>query len=187
MDERKLLRRLSRGDDEALDAIIDRYSAYIYAIVSNVLHGQLGQEDMEEAVSDVFFSLWNHRKEVQPISLRAYLAAIARNTAKNKLRSLKLTVPLEDEVLSVRVPENSMDASMLKKELCAQVRGAVEELEEPDREIFLRYYYCYQKVSEIAERMNMNEPAVRTRLHRGRKKLQARLAERGYLDEYTDF
>lgn len=183
MDDKSLLRGLKRGDDEALNAIISRYSAYVYAIASNMLRDRMGTEDVEEVASEVFFSLWQKRKQITPVSLQAYLAAMTRNITKNKMRALKLTLPLEDDVLSIQVPEGQIDEELFRKELRQTVRNAVDNMEEPDREIFVRYYFYYQKISEIAAEMDLNDSVVRTRLHRGRKKLQAWLAERGYLHE----
>lgn len=52
------------------------------------------------------------------------------------------------------------------------VRGAVDSLEPVDREIFLRHYYWRQTVAQIAEDMQKNQSAVKSRLARGREKLR---------------
>ena len=187
MDDRTLLRKLKKGDDGALHALIGRYSAYLYTVAANILREELPPEDIEEVVSDVFLSLWNNRGKIEPVSLQSYLAAMARNSARNRLRAKKPTVPLEDDLLTVQPAAEGLEESLHRKQLCHQVSAAVDAMGEPDREIFLRYYYFYQKTSEIAGRMKLTEPAVRARLHRGRKKLKAWLAERGDLREDSDF
>ena len=48
---------------------------------------------------------------------------------------------------------------------------------EPDREIFLRHYYCFQNVADIALALDMNVNTVKTRLRRGRERLRAELME----------
>ena len=58
-------------------------------------------------------------------------------------------------------------------------REAVESLPEPDRSIFLRFYYLYQKTGDIAAALHMKPAAVRARLSRGRERLKAILEERG--------
>ena len=55
------------------------------------------------------------------------------------------------------------------------VREAVLSMGQPDREIFLRFYYYCQSVSVISEKMQMNPSTVKTRLHRGREKLRQHL------------
>ena len=180
MNEAKLLRQMKRGDTSALCAVIDAYAPYVAAIVSNILSPQLGAEDIEETVSDVFFSLWNHAGKVQPGKLKAYLGAIARNTAKNKLRSLQLTLPLEEDVLELPEPASEPEAETLRKELRRETAEAVHRLPEPDREIMLRYYYLYQTSADIAREMQLNQSTVTTKLSRSREKLRQYLTNRGY-------
>ena len=65
MNENKLLHRLRAGDESVLPELIRRYSAYAYAIASNILSHALGEEDIEEVVSDSFISIWEHRKNIK--------------------------------------------------------------------------------------------------------------------------
>ena len=50
-------------------------------------------------------------------------------------------------------------------------------LGEPDREIFQRYYFFYQKTEEIAKSLGLKDTTVRTKLARGRKRLKEYLTE----------
>ena len=75
------------------------YTPYLYAVVTNVLGGVLGEEDAEEIVSDSFAALWYSRERVEGESLKAYLAAIARNRAKDRLRSMKISETLEEDLM----------------------------------------------------------------------------------------
>ena len=50
-------------------------------------------------------------------------------------------------------------------------------MEQPDREIFLRYYYYLQSSAEIAQAMGMGASAVRARLMRGRNVLRNKLCK----------
>ena len=81
VNETKLLRQLKRGSTAALSEIIELYTPYVYAIVSNVLGGMLGEEDAEEITADVFTALWYNRLNAGSGTLKAYIAAIARSHA----------------------------------------------------------------------------------------------------------
>lgn len=177
LDEKELLRRIRKGDTDALQQIIDGYSGYVYAIVKNIIQPPLQPEDIEEVVSDVFLRLWEKAETVDADRLRSWLAAVTRNRAKDKLRALHLSLPLEEDALDCAVEGPEEDA--LRRETGRIARDAVESLPEPDRSIFLRFYYLYQKTGDIAAALHMKPAAVRARLSRGRERLKAMLEERG--------
>ena len=185
VEERKLLRRLRKGDPAALSELIRGYGPYVYAIASNIMSHALTPEDVEEVISDAFVSLWENRGRIEGELLRSYLAAIVRNKAKSALRRAHATEPLDDDLLSIQIP-NEPERNALMSELRELTRQAVDALGEPDREIFQRHYFLYQKAEEIAADMGMNSATVRTRLARGRKRLKAYLTERGIGCEDTD-
>lgn len=99
MNDEKALRAIGRGDEDALAWVIDRYAAYVSAVVFNILGTAMQTEDLEETVSDVFLALWANSGKVKPGKLKAYLGGIARNKAKEKLRSACMEISLEDDLL----------------------------------------------------------------------------------------
>ena len=68
-----------------------------------------------------------------------------------------------------------------EKENARLLRQAVDELPSPDREIFIRRYYLYERVKEIAARLGLPEKTVENRLFRGRRRLRQKLLERGVI------
>lgn len=179
MNERAVLHSLKDGDTGALSEIIGFYTPYLYTIALNIMAPQLSREDAEEVVSDAFVQLWTHRAELLPGKLKSWLAAVTRNRAKDALRAQRLAEPLEEDLLEIAVPDG-MEESVLRGELTALAREAVDSLGEPDSEIFKRHYFLYQKTDEIAAVLDMNAATVRTRLRRGRERLREYFSERGY-------
>ena len=53
--------------------------------------------------------------------------------------------------------------------------AAVDALEEPDRTLFLRYYYEGDKLKTVAAELGLSQTAAKQRLFRGRKTLKAAL------------
>ncbi len=186
MNEEALLRRTAGGDSAALEQLIDRYSAYVYAIARGFLLPPLQPEDCEEVTADVFLSLWRHAGEVERGKLRPWLAAVTRNRARDRLRSLRLSEPLEEDELLISLDPGPEERYELR-ELRELAGRAVEALPEPDRAIFRRRYYLCQKTDEIADALKLSPAAVRTRLSRGREKLKQILTEGGYrVEDYSD-
>ncbi|MFR9065325.1 MAG: RNA polymerase sigma factor, partial [[Clostridium] scindens] len=59
----------------------------------------MAQEDVQEVVNDTFYSLWANAANIDlnKGSLLSYLAAIARNKAKNKFREQRAqTYPIQE-------------------------------------------------------------------------------------------
>ncbi|MDR0819545.1 MAG: sigma-70 family RNA polymerase sigma factor [Oscillospiraceae bacterium] len=170
-----------RGDDSALEQLIRKYTPYVTTVIRGVGNGNIAEEDVEEIASDVFFALWQNAGKPNPLKLKAYLGQIARNKVKNRLRSLKEELPLENDWLADE-GETLIDGLTREDEQNA-VKRAVLSLNEPDREIFLRHYYQLQTVAKIAGEMQIGESAIKHRLERGRLKLKAILIKGGNSDE----
>ena len=175
MTEGKALRELKQGSEEALCYFIDRYSPYVSTIIANIIGAYLDQGDIEETAADVFYAFWNNARKVRPGSVKGYLGTIARNLAKNKLRSLGYALPLEEEILLVE--QISPELQLEKKELHAAVRRAVLAMGEPEREIFLRHYYYFETLETIAGEMGIPLSTVKTKLRRGRLRLKQTLTD----------
>lgn len=173
----QLTARLRLGDPGTLEEVMDRYAAYAARIIAAFLNRTLPAEDMEEALSDVFVCLWNSRDRLEG-DVKPYLAAIARNAARQRLRQFHPTEELpEDLPLADSSPLPEQRAEMAER--TAALRQAVDALPPDDRELFIRFYYLEQTVAEIAAVTGQNPSTLRGRLRRGRKKLRQTLLERG--------
>jgi len=178
MGEDWIVRKIRAQDPAGLERMMNRYIAYVSAIVWNILRGSMTQQDAEEVVSDVFLAAWDQAEDLQPGFLKPWLGAVARNKAKNKLRMCGYTLSLEEDILEL--PDTTEPINKIEKEEEAElVRRAVDSLHEPDREIFLRHYYYAQTVREISMEMRLNESTIKTKLRRGRARLRTILLRWG--------
>ncbi len=179
MDEnRKLARRLRKHDEKAFERIMDKFAPLVTTIIYNVSNGALSKEDIEETAMDVFVTLWRNAEKVGDNTLKGYLCCIAKTRAKNKLTARK-----QREIINIDDIDIEDDFSITglteKPDMVESLTEALNEIKETDREIIIRHYYYYQKVSEISEAMNLSEENIRVRLHRARNKLRKILTERG--------
>ena len=181
-----MLRRLRQGDGAALEALMDQYLPYVSAVVWNITGHALPREDGEEVAADVFVAAWDHAADLRPGKVKAWLGAVARNKARNRLRSAGLDLPLEEEALEVAAPGGPAE-EVERDEVRTLLRRAVEDLGPPDRDIFVRYYYYGQPVRTVAQAVDLPENTVKTRLRRGRQKLKDVLIQGGVLCDGTIF
>lgn len=181
MDEKSILRKLRNRDEKAFEEIIDLYSAYITAIVRNLLSSKGTLEDVEEVVADTFIALWNTAERInyeEYSSIKAYIAVIARNKAKDWLRAVKgHDLQLKDDILII---DKSVEQIIIQREQQRIIAKILKQLKPLDWKIFVSYYYQYKKVEEIAQQLQMNPQTVKTRLRRGREALKKFLIKEGY-------
>ena len=174
LKEAEALALLKTSDEEALEWFIDRYSAYVGTVVNNILKGSMSHEDVEEVVSDVFVTLWRSASKLYPLNLKGYLSRVARSLSMQKLRERVAELPLDEDILIL--DDDSLFDRLEKEDQDQEIRKAVYSLPQPDKEIFLRFYYYCQSVSVIAEQMKMNQSTIKTRLRRGRDRLRIQLS-----------
>ena len=115
----------------------------------------------------MFYALWENARKVY--SVKGYLGTVARNMAKNKLRSLDWDLPLEEKILVVA--GDNPETALEEKEKAKAVKRAVLRMPYPEREIFLRHYYYCQKIETISREMDIPLSTVKTKLRRGRARL----------------
>lgn len=176
MTEFAALRDLKKGSQDALAWFIGQYGAYVSTIVANIIEENMSLADVEEVTADVFFALWEQADKITRASVKSYLAGIARNKAKNKLRELGYDLPLNEDI--ILIDDVSPEDIYARKEAAAIVRKTVDGMKEPEREILLRFYYFYQTIEEISAEMKMNPSTVKTKLRRSRLILKNALANK---------
>ena len=178
LTEEQALRQMKQGSQDALAWFIQRYGAYVSTIIHNIIGQRMSNADVEEVASDVFLALWNNAGKILPNAARSWLATVARNTARSRLRRASDTLPLDEE--AVIVDDRTPEAALERREQAVRVRMALLSLNPVDREVMLRFYFYYQKTADIAADMELNESTVRTKLNRGRAKLRDFLTREGH-------
>ena len=173
MDERALVKKLNRGSRGALDAAVERFTPYVSTVILHTLAGRACREDVEELCADVFVALWTHAGEIDPDQgVRPWLAAVARNRAIDWLRRQRPAAPIPEDAPD---PAPGPEELAQRRERSARLWAAVDALGEPDRTLFVRYYYEEEKLKTIAAELGLSQTAAKQRLFRGRKALRAAL------------
>ena len=173
MDERMFIKKLNRGSRSALDQAIQRYTPYVSAVILRALAGRACREDVEELCADVFVALWTHAGQIDPDQgVRPWLAAVARNRAIDWLRRQRPATPIPEDAPD---PAPGPEELAQRRERSARLWAAVDALGEPDRTLFMRYYYEEDKLKTIAAELGLSQTAAKQRLFRGRKALRAAL------------
>lgn len=182
MTDEKLYALLRRDANAGLEVAVAAYGGIVKAVLQRVLGGRT--QDVEDCMGTVFCRLWekSHTIDLERGSLKSWLCRTARNTAVDLLRREGVPLlSLEEETLGL--PDNLAEQA-IQSINAALVQRMVNEMEEPDRMIFIRRYYYVERIRCIAEAVGLSEKAIERRLARGRARLRDALLKEGViLDE----
>ncbi len=176
MDDRELVERYWRRDEDAITDTEAKYGAYCRAIASGVLRS--GQ-DAEECLNDVWAAAWNAMPPRRPDDLRAFLAKITRNLALKRLRSMTAekrgggeTMVALEELEEVIPAGCSLDEQIEARELARKLDEFLGTLGVTERRVFLCRYWYFDDLRDIASRFGMGESRVKMLCKRARDKLR---------------
>lgn len=174
MTDKEIAQLLERDSEAGLAAAVQQYGGYVYKIVLTRLSGICAKEDIDEAVSDIFFKLFTAAKGGKTFtSVGGYLSVTAQRHCIDLFRKVTgraQTVPLDEIAELSSEQEIFADTSQ-------ELMTAIKSLGQPDTQIFLRRYFFGQRNKDIAKDLGMNTAAVNKRISRGLVKLKEILKE----------
>lgn len=183
MDDREIIVLFVKQDTSAITNAENKYGSLLMKIAVGVL---CLKEDAEEVVNDTFLTAFNNAKDSPPENLCAYLCKITRNLAikkyrynKAEKRNSEYTLSIEeigDVFFSPDTPEDILSSNELKTYIFTFIKNLPRE----KRLIFLRRYWFFDSISEIASAFGISESKVKTLLFRIRKELKEYLEKEGY-------
>jgi RNA polymerase sigma-70 factor, ECF subfamily len=175
-----LLRQAAKGDEEAFLLIYRRHQAAMYRFALRMTGNTWAAE---EIVQDVFMTLMRDPKKYDSSrgALGAFLYGVARNRVMKHLERLPREVALEEKNedgtgSGIVLQDASTPASWLeKRERVRQVRDAVQELPVEFREAVVLCELEELSYEEAAQMAGCPIGTIRSRLHRGKALLMAKL------------
>lgn len=188
-----LLGRWHRGDDEALNELLERNLAWIRTRVHHRLgDGLRAKEETVDFVQEAMLELLRYGPRFvveNRAHFRALVARIVENVLRGKAgrynaqrRQLARERPLPaDSVVHLRSrgggSVTTPSAAAENEERRARVRLAFELLEPEDREVLTLREWEKRSFREIGEQLGLNEDAARMRYNRTLPKLAQKLRQ----------
>jgi RNA polymerase sigma-70 factor (ECF subfamily) len=191
-EELELLRSCIRGDKDAWDAFVERYSSLIHFHIHRCLRANAvpaNREDVEDLYHSVFQALLeDDRRRLRQFegrcSLGSWIQIITTRTVIDALRKRRAPTPLDAEdrdglALHERIcdPNPGVEEEIVDAQRRELLRKALMEISPEERLLAVLTYQREMPVEEIAEVMNLTKEAVYTRKHRLKDKLRKILQE----------
>lgn len=155
-----LLRLLRKNDATAFTEIYNRYWKVLYNSAHNILQVQDAAED---AVQEVFISLWKRRDVVQIESLKSYLFQAVRFQALKVIRSDKADADFYKR-LSIASKQILTEDPLFLKELQAIIPKIIQSLPEDQQAIFAMSREQKMTYKEIAKEKNISIKTVEKKI-----------------------
>lgn len=175
ISDNTLIELLREDQEYALSALYYRYWDKLLAVAENRLNNP---EIAEECVQDVFFSLWQRRKELElKYSLATYLSvAVKYQVIKQMDKQYRKQARQEQAYPVVHEPAYpSAEEYLLEKELMERIEAATKRLPEKCRLIFRMSRETHMTNKQIAAELNISEKTVEAHLSKAIKELRSDL------------
>ena len=170
----ELISRARSGDEEAFRLIFERYARSVVRFI----YGMVGETDLaEELMQETFVRAYNSRNNLRDdAKLAAWIFGIARNIARNALRSRQVAavkLAADDYAqLEVAGTEPSPDEQLLSKELDQVIGKALKTLTEDKRLVFTLKVLQQKSYEEIAEITGYSIGKLKIDLHRAKAEMR---------------
>jgi RNA polymerase sigma-70 factor (ECF subfamily) len=182
-DEAPLLAQARQGDNDAFNALVERYDRKIFRLAQNITQNR---EDAEDVLQETFLKAYEHLADFEGNSkFYTWIVRIAVNEALMKLRKRKwdktvwLDEPVEtgDDVVAREIavwddnPEDRYSTDEVREILDKAIKG----LSPPYRSVFVLRDVEELSIEETAKALDLSIPAVKSRLLRARLQLREKL------------
>ena len=181
MDDLKIIELYFKRNEQAIKETDIKYGKLCHSISFNILKNR---EDSEECVNDTYAGIWNAIPPAKPNNLMAFICRIARNLSLKRLEFLKREKRSSDVLVSFDELEAVLSyeqfaPNVTDEDVGKSISKFLRNQKEDVRNVFIRKYYFFDSVKEIAERYGFTESKVKNMLFYTRNKLKEHLIKEG--------
>ena len=179
-----LIKQFQNGDIRAFNQIVIRYKDrlihFIYGFVNDV-------DKAEDLVQDTFMKLYTHKDSYKEIAkFSTWLFTIGGNLARTELRKIKRrktysvsSLTKDDREFIIRDTDDGPDDINLSQNFRKKIRQSLSSLPPDFRTIIILRDIQELSYEEISSIMDVPLGTVKSRINRGRLKLQESLRKKG--------
>jgi len=173
-----LIQRVAQGDRSAFATLYDRFSTPLYSLALKMLANEAEAQDL---LQEVFLSIWNKAAtfRAERGSAFSWIVSQLRHRAIDRLRSRQRRQELVETYSSDLEPKSSDTTSSAQNcevsERAREVRSALSELAEEQRQVLQMAFFEGLTQVEIAEKLEEPLGTIKARAYRGMARLRTTL------------
>lgn len=185
LEAAELLRKVAGGDGQAFSDLYDRFSGALLALSLTMLSNR---SDAEDALQDIFLTVWSKAGLYDPSLGKAvsWLITITRNKCLDRIRVAKrkrAALEMAREEIEAGEDSPSPGNPLLARETQEQIGKALYNLPDKQRKaIELAFLKGYTQ-SEIAELLNEPLGTIKARIRRGMAMMREYLVRESESDD----
>jgi len=182
LTDEELMALVQKDDEVAFELLAERYHHPLLAFIGRFLgHGSHTQDILQET----YIRVWKHRHHYKTVAkFSTWVYTIAGNLSKTELRRRKIRrmVPIrtggespEDESIDLEDTGPATDELARRNEIRQMVNREIEKLPDAYRAAVILRDLQNKSYEEIAEILNVPIGTIKSRVNRGRARLQKKL------------
>ncbi|MDO5441213.1 MAG: sigma-70 family RNA polymerase sigma factor [Bacillota bacterium] len=184
MEDKQIIGLFFERSESAISEVQKKYSSYCFSIANNILHEK---SESEECLNDTYLAAWNSIPPNNPENLAAFLGKLTRNISLKRFRNHTAkkrggeeTALILDEIDECFTVYDNVENQLMLSELVDILNDFLEELPLSERRVFIRRYWYFETVKDVAAFYGYSESKVKMILKRSRDKLRTTLSKEGY-------
>ena len=181
MDDLMIIEMYFARNEQAIKETDLKYGKCCFRLAYNIL---FNIQDSEECVSDTYLAVWNKIPPTRPNNFVAFLCKIVRNLSMKKLdfnlalkRNQDITISFFE--LEEIMPDNRVESELEYEILGEIISDFLRQEKEEARNVFIRKYYFFDSISDIAKMYSFTESKVKNMLYHSRARLKDYLKKEG--------
>ena len=181
MDDLQIIELYFARDERAIRETDEKYGKLCYRVANNILSNN---EDSEECVNDAYLNAWNKIPPTHPHNFMAFICKITRNLSLKKLELASAVKRASNAAVSLAeleeiLPDDRIAPDVMEEEIGRAISDFLRKEKEEVRNVFLRKYWFFDSIHDIAVRYSFSESKVKSMLFHTRNRLRDYLKKEG--------
>lgn len=184
MDDNEIVELYLSRNEDAINQTAQKYGSRLRNIANSILNDM---ETAKECENDTYLETWELIPPHEPRSyLFAFVGRIVRHIAldvckkNNRQKRYALYCELTQEMQECIPAKNDTEAEIEANYLSRLIDEFLETCSEEQQNVFVRRYWYFDSVTQIAKIYGFSQSKVKTMLFRMRSELKMYLEEGGY-------